>query len=91
MRYPRVLGSCACLYCKGKSPEDVIASQNNKLHFLHYIHMELDLLTSKNDMKVYFLKRLDDAIENYRKLTHVFKKEEYGYLQIWKNVFNRLN
>lgn len=86
----QVLGSCQCLYCKGKSAQDVIIAQNNKLHFLYSIHAEVEKIKGTDDKKSYFLRRIDEAIANYNKLKHVFKKDEYKHLLVWKEVFERM-
>lgn len=87
----QTLGSCDCIYCKGKFAQDVIAAQNNKLHFLHSIYSEIEYMKKLVDKKSYFLQRIDEAISNYQKLQQVFKKEDYKHLYVWKEVFNSLN
>lgn len=86
----QVLGSCQCQYCKGKSAQDVIIAQNNKLHFLHSIHSEVEKVKGTDDKKSYFLRRIDEAIANYNKLKHVFKKDDYKHLLVWKEVFEKM-
>lgn len=83
------LGACQCMYCKGKSAEDVIIAQNNKLHYLHVICNEVEQIKAAGDKKAYFLKRIDEAIVNYQKLPQVFKKEDYRHLIVWKQVISK--
>lgn len=90
-RIAAVIGSCTCQYCNGKSPQDVIASQNNKLHFLHAIHSEVDQIKAVANRKSYFLSRVDEAIGNYENLGEVFKKDDYKHLYVWKEVFNKFS
>ena len=85
----QTLGACQCLYCKGKSAEDVIIAQNNKLHFLHVIHEEVEQIKALQDRKTYFLNRIDEAIGNYQRLPQVFKKDDYRHLTVWKEVFSK--
>jgi hypothetical protein len=90
-RIAAVIGPCTCQYCKGKSPQDVFASQNNKLHFLHAIHSEVEQMKSVANRQIYFLTRIDEAIGNYEKLGQVFKKEDYKHLSVWKEVFAKFS
>jgi eukaryotic-like serine/threonine-protein kinase len=87
----QTLGACQCMYCKGKQAQDVIVAQNNKLHFLHNIYKEIEYIKTLTDRKSYFMKRIDEAISNYQKLPHVFKKDDYKHLFTWKEVFSKLN
>jgi eukaryotic-like serine/threonine-protein kinase len=84
------IGACQCQYCKGKPPQEVISSQNNKLHFLNAIHKEVDHIKAVANRRSYFLSRIDEAIMNYQKLPHVFKKDDYNHLFVWKAVFNKI-
>jgi len=87
------LGYCNCHYCSRKTYIDIIKAPNNKLHFLENIHKEIDFIktVSEDERIPYFLQRIDDAINNYKKLTSVFKSSDYVYLQNWKSVFEELN
>lgn len=82
-----ILGSCQCKYCKGKSAEDVINAQNNKLHYLLAVTNEVEIIKNTPDKRSYFLNRINQAISNYQKLTAVYKKDEYKHLFVWKEVF----
>lgn len=85
------LGSCSCLYCRDKELLDVLKTKNTKLHFLEIMHQETDKIISidKKQRLDYFKKRIDFAIQNYQKLTHVFKPKDYAYLNTWKKVFSK--
>lgn len=83
----QVLGACKCQFCNGKSATEVIASQNNKLHFLGWMELELATLVAKTDKLEYFLGRINYAISSYMKLGAVYKKEEYKHLEVWSKVF----
>lgn len=85
-----VIGACKCQYCNGKSAEDVIIAQNNKLHFLHSINQEINTINSIDDKRTYFINRINKAIGNYQKLTAVYKREEYKHLHVWKEVFEKI-
>jgi serine/threonine-protein kinase len=85
-----ILGSCQCKYCKGKSAEDVINAQNNKLHYLLAVTNEVETIKNTTDKRSYFLNRINQAISNYQKLTAVYKKDEYRHLFVWKEVFENI-
>jgi eukaryotic-like serine/threonine-protein kinase len=85
-----ILGSCQCRYCKGKTPEDVINAQNNKLHYLLAVNNEVETIKNTPDKRSYFLNRINQAISNYQKLTAVYKKDEYKHLFVWKEVFEKI-
>ena len=85
-----ILGSCQCKYCKGKSPEDVINAQNNKLHYLLAVNKEVETIKNTLDKHSYFLNRINQAISNYQKLTAVYKKDDYKHLFVWKEVFENI-
>lgn len=85
-----ILGSCQCRYCKGKTPEDVINAQNNKLHYLLAVTNEVETIKNTPDKRSYFLNRINQAISNYQKLTAVYKKDEYKHLFVWKEVFENI-
>lgn len=85
-----ILGSCQCKYCKGKSAEDVINAQNNKLHYLLAVTNEVETIKNTHDKRSYFLNRINQAISNYQKLTAVYKKDEYKHLFVWKEVFENI-
>lgn len=85
-----VIGACQCLYCNGKSAQDVIQSQNNKLHFLYLIHKEIEIIKNTEDKRAYFLQRINQAIGNYRKLINVYKPDDYRHLVVWKEVFEKV-
>ncbi len=86
-----ILGSCQCRYCKGKSAEDVINAQNNKLHYLLAVTNEVEKIKKTTDKRSYFLDRIDQAIASYQKLKAVYKKDEYKHLFVWKEVFENIN
>jgi len=88
-----VLGACDCRYCTGKPIPDVIKpSKNTKLHYLELIHEEIDRIVSIDSAERidYFIGRVNQAIENYRKLPMVFKPNDYRHLERWKNVFSKI-
>lgn len=87
-----VIGMCECKYCKGKQVPDLIKSKNSKLHFLEKITLEIDNIISINPEKRinYYLARIDRAIDNYKKLSAVFKPDEFRHLLRWRNVFNKI-
>jgi eukaryotic-like serine/threonine-protein kinase len=85
-----ILGSCQCRYCKGKTPEDVINAQNNKLHYLLAVTNEVEIIKNTTDKRSYFLNRINQAISNYQKLTAVYKKDDYKHLFVWKEVFEKI-
>lgn len=85
-----IIGSCQCKYCKGKTPEDVINAQNNKLHYLLAVNNEVETIKNTVDKRSYFLNRINQAISNYQKLTAIFKKDEYKHLFVWKEVFEKI-
>jgi serine/threonine-protein kinase len=87
------LGYCNCIYCSGKTYVDIIKAPNNKLHFLENIHNEIDVLKGieQQERIKYFLKRIDEATNNYKKLTGIFKPSDYLHLQNWKSVFEELS
>ena len=87
------LGYCNCNYCSGKTYVDIIKAPNNKLHFLENIHKEIDFLKGieQQERIMYFLKRIDVATKNYKKLTGIFKPSDYVHLQNWKSVFEELS
>lgn len=86
------LGYCNCNYCSGKTYVDIIKAPNNKLHFLENIHKEIDVLKGMEQQEriMYFLKRIDKATRNYKKLSSIFKPSDYVHLQNWKSVFEEL-
>lgn len=85
-----VLGACQCLYCRGKSAEDVINAQNNKLHYLYSVNKEVEDIKKISDRRTYFLNRINQAISNYQKLTAVYKRDDYKHLFVWKEVFEKI-
>ena len=85
-----VLGACQCRYCNGKSAEDVINAQNNKLHYIYSVSKEVDTIKNVVDKHAYFLQRINQAISNYQKLTAVYKKDDYKHLLVWKEVFENI-
>ena len=85
-----VLGTCQCIYCKGKSAQDVINAQNNKLHYLYSINNEVEIIKGTSDKHSYFLKRVTQAIINYQRLTAVYKRDDYKHLLVWKEVFENI-
>ncbi len=85
-----VLGACQCRYCNGKSAEDVINAQNNKLHYLYSVNKEVDTIKNVADKHAYFLQRINQAISNYKKLTAVYKRDDYKHLMVWKEVFENI-
>jgi len=88
-----MIGYCDCYYCNGKEYIDIIKSANNKLHFLETIHSEINELKAiqNNNRISYFVKRIDEAISNYKLLSSVFKPSNYSHLLNWKEVFEELN
>lgn len=85
-----VLGACTCPFCNGKSADDVIKSQNNKLHYLYSLNSEVEIIKNTSSKHEYFLKRIDTAISNYQRLTAVYKREDYKHLLNWKKVFENI-
>ncbi len=85
-----VLGACQCRYCNGKSAEDVINAQNNKLHYIYSVNKEVDTIKNVADKHAYFLQRINRAIGNYQKLTAVYKRDDYKHLLVWKEVFENI-
>jgi serine/threonine-protein kinase len=85
-----VLGACQCRYCKGKSAEDVIIAQNNKLHYIYSVTKEVETIKGKADKHAYFLQRINQAISNYQRLTTVYKRDDYKHLLVWKEVFEKI-
>lgn len=85
-----VLGSCNCPFCNGKSADDVIMAQNNKLHYLYCLNREVDILKNTPNKYEYFLKRINEAINNYQRLTAVYKRDDYKHLYNWKKVFENI-
>ncbi|MBN2348114.1 MAG: serine/threonine protein kinase [Bacteroidales bacterium] len=88
-----VLGQCKCTYCKDKPIPDLISSHNTKLHFLELINREVEKIISTNesDRVNYFLRRIEIAINNYKRIPGVFKPDNYKHLERWQNVFNQIN
>lgn len=85
-----VLGACTCPFCNGKSADDVIKAQNNKLHYLYSLNSEVEIIKNTLNKHDYFLKRIDTAISNYQRLTAVYKKDDYKHLFNWKKVFENI-
>lgn len=85
------VGVCNCIYCRGKSAEEVIVAQNNKLHYLNSIHLEIDQIKNISDKKAYFLRRINNAIINFQRLPQVFKRDDFKHLLVWKKVFQKIN
>lgn len=85
-----ILGTCQCRYCNGKSAEDVILAQNNKLHYINAVTQEVGILKNTVNKQAYFLQRIDQAIINYQKLTAVFKRDDYKHLLVWKEVIENI-
>ena len=87
------LGACNCYYCNGKNYLQMIEAPNNKLHFLENIHNEIESIKSIPQLQriPYFLRRIEEAINNHRKLPDVFKTSDYQHLLNWKEVFEELN
>lgn len=85
-----VLGACTCTFCKGKSADDVIKAQNNKLHYLYSLNREVEIIKNTSNKHDYFLRRINTAISNYQHLTAVYKKDDYKHLLNWKKVFENI-
>ena len=87
------LGACNCYYCNGKNYLQMIEAPNNKLHFLENIHNEIESIKSipQPQRIPYFLHRIEEAINNHRRLPDVFKTSDYQHLLNWKEVFEELN
>lgn len=85
-----VLGSCQCRYCNGKSAEDVINAQNNKLHYIYSVTNEVETIKNTANKHAYFLQRINQAISNYQRLTAVYKRDDYKHLLVWKEVFENI-
>lgn len=85
-----VLGACTCPFCNGKSADDVIKAQNNKLHYLYSLNREVETIKSAANKHDYFLKRIETAISNYQRLTAVYKRDDYKHLFNWKKVFENI-
>jgi len=88
-----ILGNCDCRFCRGKNYIAAIESKNSKLHFLELINSEVKTIRSKKpDQRIaYFLERINEAIDNYKKLPSIFKQADYQHLLTWKEVFEELN
>lgn len=86
-------GACNCYYCNGKNYIQMIETPNNKLHFLENIHNEIENIKSipQSQRIPYFLHRIEEAINNHRRLPAVFKTSDYQHLLNWKEVFEELN
>ena len=86
-------GACNCYYCNGKNYLQMIETPNNKLHFLENIHNEIESIKSISQPQriPYFLRRIEEAINNHRRLPDVFKTSDYQHLLNWKEVFEELN
>lgn len=85
-----VLGACQCRYCNGKSAEDVINAQNNKLHYIYSVTNEVETIKNTANKHAYFLQRINQAISNYQRLTAVYKRDDYKHLLVWKEVFENI-
>lgn len=87
------IGYCDCYFCESKEYIEIIKSSNNKLHFLETIHSEINEIKAipNNNRLSYFIKRIDEAISNYKLLGNVFKPADYSHLTNWKQVFEELN
>lgn len=86
----KVLGACQCRYCNGKSAEDVINAQNNKLHYILSVTNEVETIKNTANKHAYFLQRINQAISNYQRLTAVYKRDDYRHLLVWKEVFENI-
>jgi serine/threonine-protein kinase len=89
----KTLGTCNCYYCTGKNYLQMIETPNNRLHFLEHIHQEVETIKSipQPERISYFLRRIDEAIANYRKMPAIFKSSDFQYLSNWKEVFEEIN
>lgn len=87
------IGYCNCHYCNKKEYVEVIKSANNKLHYLETIHSEIKKIKEikEKERLPYYIKRINDAINNYKLLGSVFKPSNYRHLTNWKEVFDELN
>lgn len=85
-----VLGACQCRYCNGKSAEDVINAQNNKLHYILSVTNEVETIKNTANKHAYFLQRINQAISNYQRLTAVYNRDDYRHLLVWKEVFENI-
>lgn len=88
-----VIGACQCNYCKGKSVIEVIKNPNSKLHFLHMVNKDVQIIRTLTDVKSrlnYFIERISIAKKMYEKLTGVFTSQDAIYLNNWEKVFNEL-
>src|SRR5690606_22662486 len=87
------IGYCDCYFCESKEYIEIIKSSNSKLHFLETIHSEINEIKAipNNNRLSYFIKRIDEAISNYKLLGNVFKPADYSHLTNWKQVFEELN
>jgi serine/threonine-protein kinase len=88
----KVLDPCDCIYCVGKDSPEIMKDKNVSLHFLENIYKEIDQLNMHDGSKKieYYLSKIDNAIDNYGKLVSVFKKDNYSFLQKWRNVFTKI-
>ena len=87
-----IIGYCGCKYCSRKNFMDIIASQNNKLHFLELMNKEVEAIKTVEMGKRldYFIDRIDIALSNYKKLSSIFQPKDYVHIGRWKNVFKEL-
>jgi len=86
------LGTCDCHYCSGKTKIEIVKDKNAHLHFLENIYKEIERIKPLNreDKINSYLSKIDDAINSYGILKHVFKADDYSFLNKWKNVFTKL-
>jgi hypothetical protein len=87
-------GKCDCYYCENLDELEMIRPPKVKLHFMEKINEEINFIKNipLSDRKVYFLKRIDEALDNFEqlKIRAGIKPSEYSYLNIWKEVFRSL-
>ena len=79
---------CTCPYCIGKSPEELNDDPNTKKHFLYVRQKEINMLRSMGipERIDYMEKRIQKAVDYYKKLSPIFKDSEYSFLKVWLDI-----
>ena len=85
--------SCACPYCIGKRPEELVDEQLSKKHFLYKRQEEINKLRSFEnicDRVDYIETRVQNAINYHQGLKPIFKPDDYSHFRIWQTVIQEL-